>query len=103
MAGYLVACVRWHDPEAIERYGTIVVESLRPYQGKYLARGPVSATMEGEHAPQRLAIVEFPTAELARQWFTCDAYLPARKIREQSATTYWVVIIDGVQHHREAS
>ena len=103
MAGYLVACVQWHDPEAIDRYGAIVVESLRPYQGTYLARGPVSAAMEGERAPQRLAIVEFPTPELAREWFTCDAYLPARKIRQQSATTYWVIIIEGLQQKREVS
>ncbi|HLW37328.1 MAG TPA: DUF1330 domain-containing protein [Candidatus Eremiobacteraceae bacterium] len=96
MAGYIIACVQWHDQEAIERYGAIVVESLRPFNGRYLARGAPVATLEGEHPPQRLAVVEFPSASLARQWYDSEAYRPARSIRAEYATTFWLVVMEGV-------
>jgi len=96
MAGYLVACVTWHDQEAIERYGAISRESMRPFGGKYLARGTPYAMLEGVQPPKRLAIVEFPTAEAAREWALCDAYAPAREIRAENATTHWIVVLDGM-------
>jgi uncharacterized protein (DUF1330 family) len=82
VAGYLVACIQWHDTAAIDAYGAIVRESLRPFGGKYLARGSPFASLEGDQAPKRLAIVEFPSATAARQWHESEAYAPARKIRE---------------------
>ena len=45
---------------------------------------------------QRLAIVEFPSAEAARLWHSSEAYAPARKIREKNATTHWIVVMDSV-------
>jgi len=59
--GYLVARVDWHDPNAVRRYGDIVIKSLRPFGGKYLGRGEPVETLEGSDAPPRLAVVRFPT------------------------------------------
>jgi len=95
MAGYLVACVQWHDADAPAAYGAIVRDSLLSFGGKYLARGSPETTLEGAHAPQRLAIVEFPSTAAARKWAASDAYAPALKIREQHATTHWIVILEG--------
>lgn len=97
MPAYLVACVTWNDSDAPQRYGKIVVDSLKPYGGKYLARGPISSVVEGADAPSRLAIVEFPSLEQARQWHKSEVYKPALAIRAASATTHWVVIIDGLE------
>jgi uncharacterized protein (DUF1330 family) len=96
MAGYLVACVQWHNTDAIPAYGAIVRDSLVPFGGKYLARGSPEATIEGSQAPQRLAIVEFPTTTAAREWAASDAYAPARAIREQNATTHWIIVLEGM-------
>ncbi len=96
MAAYLVACIEWHDHDAIDAYGGIVRGSLAPYGGKYLARGSPFAELEGTAPPKRLAVVEFPTAQAAREWHASAAYAPARKIRDENATTHWVVIVDGV-------
>lgn len=96
MAGYLIACVEWHNPDAIERYGAITRESLRPFGGRYLVRGSPSAHIEGERPPKRLAVVEFPTAAAAVEWSKSDAYAPARQIRAEHATTHWIVVMEGV-------
>ena len=97
MAGYLIACVEWHNTDAIEPYGKITRESLRPYGGRYIVRGSPSAHVEGEHPPKRLAVVEFPTVAAASEWANCDAYAPAREIRAKNATTHWIVVMEGVQ------
>jgi len=97
MPAYLVACITWNDTGAVERYGKIVVDSLKPFGGRYLARGPISSVVEGADAPKRLAIVEFPTLEQAKQWHESDAYQPALAIRAASATTHWIVFIEGIE------
>ncbi len=95
MAGYLVACIQWHDEDAIAAYGAIVHDSLLPFGGKYRARGSPETTLEGAQPPKRLAIVEFPSTAAAREWHASAAYAPARTIREQHATTHWIVILEG--------
>jgi uncharacterized protein (DUF1330 family) len=96
MSAYLIACVQWHDPDATAAYGKLVVDSMQPYGGKYLARGAPVAALEGDQAPKRLAIVEFPSVAQARQWHASPEYAPIRKIREEHATTFWIIIMDQV-------
>ncbi|MDQ6767198.1 MAG: DUF1330 domain-containing protein [Candidatus Eremiobacteraeota bacterium] len=96
MAGYLVACVQWHNADAPNEYGKIAVESLKPFGGKYLARGQPWAVLDGESAPERLAIVEFPTVAAAQEWAASSAYAPALKIRKEHATTHWIAIFEGM-------
>jgi uncharacterized protein (DUF1330 family) len=97
MAAYVVLCITWHDTEALERYGKVVLDSFRKYNGKWLARGASVAALEGESEPKRLVIVEFPSVEAARKWHASSEYAPAVKIREQHATTHWAVLMDGIE------
>lgn len=94
MAGYVVASVKWNDADAASRYYHLVVDSLKPFNGKYLARGAPVATLEGGSAPARLAILEFPTAERAGRWHESEEYASARKVRERFAETYWIVVME---------
>ena len=94
MAGYLVASVKWNDADAATRYYQMVLDSLRPFNGKYLARGAPAATLEGKEAPARLAVIEFPTPEHASRWHESAEYAPARKVRERFAETHWIVVME---------
>ena len=96
MPGYIVACVTWHNTAAAERYGAMVIESLRPFGGHYLVRGKPIASLEGTEAPQRLAIVEFPSAQSAQDWWSSQQYAPAKEIREANATTHWLIVMEGI-------
>jgi uncharacterized protein (DUF1330 family) len=96
MPAYLVACVRWHNAEAADSYGKLAVESLRPFGGKYLVRGAPVTVLEGSSAPERLAIIEFPTTDAVRQWHASKEYAAARHIRHASAATHWIMIMEGV-------
>jgi uncharacterized protein (DUF1330 family) len=96
MPAYLVACVRWHSEVAADSYGKLAVESLRPYGGKYLVRGAPVTMLEGASAPERLAIIEFPTTDAVREWHASKEYAKARQIRHASAMTLWLLIMEGV-------
>jgi len=96
MPGYLIACVSWHDAKAAETYGKLAVESLRPFGGKYLMRGAPVTVLEGASPPQRLAIIEFPSADAVREWHESKEYAPVRAIRHEKATTHWIVVMEGV-------
>jgi uncharacterized protein (DUF1330 family) len=96
MPAYLVANVTWNDTEAARRYFDLILESFKPFGGRYLARGPIESVIEGSGAPQRLAIVEFPSADAARRWHDSEVYRPARDVRHGAASTHWLVVIDGV-------
>ena len=47
--------------------------------------------------PKRLAIVEFPTVEAAQKWHASREYEPAVKIRQENATTNWIILMDGME------
>src|SRR5690349_13973590 len=94
MAGYLVASVQWNDADAALRYYHMVLDSLRPFNGKYLARGTPVATLEGSEAPARLAIIEVPSAEHVSRWHGSAEYGPAREVRGKFAKTPWIVVME---------
>jgi uncharacterized protein (DUF1330 family) len=96
MSAYLVANVTWNDVDAAKRYFEIVVDSLRPFGGKYLARGPIDSVIEGDAVPARLAVLEFPSLDAAKSWIASQEYRPALEIRQKSAKTHWIVLIEGI-------
>jgi uncharacterized protein (DUF1330 family) len=96
MSSYLVANVTWNDMDALKKYGELVIESLRPFGGRYLARGAVHSTVEGDKQPARLAIVEFPSIDAAKIWVASKEYKPALEIRQRAATTHWIVLMEGL-------
>jgi uncharacterized protein (DUF1330 family) len=52
------------------------------------------ATLEGTWRPERLVVLEFPSAERARAWWESPEYAPAKALRQSCATTD-MVLIDG--------
>jgi uncharacterized protein (DUF1330 family) len=95
MATYAVAHIMWDDAVGPEHYLELVQKSLVQYGGRYLAFGPVTV-IEGSHVPLHLAIVEFPSLDAAQRFYDSEEYGSVRKIRAISATTDWLVFIDGM-------
>ena len=64
MAAYLVVEVTGVSDEAgLGRYIAEVGGLVARHGGRYLARGPVAAVLEGDHRPLLLGVLEFPTLE----------------------------------------
>ena len=94
MPTFVVGDISIHDPATYERYKLLAPPSIGKYGGRYAVRGGVTDTLEGKWEPQRLVILEFPSAERARAWWNSPEYAEAKAIRQSCATTD-MVLIDG--------
>ena len=58
-----------------------VLAIVQKYQGKYLVIGGNAKVIEGQWKTNYLVIIEFPSLELARQWYDSPEYEPLKKLR----------------------
>ena len=92
MPAYVIADIQVTDPEAFEEYKQRSPPTIAQYGGKYLARGGKTETLEGEWETGRLVILEFESAERAREWWTCSEYEAAKAVRRKAATAKFIVV-----------
>jgi uncharacterized protein (DUF1330 family) len=95
MAAYVIVDIEVHDPVVYEEYRTKAAPTVIAKGGKYLVRGGAVATLEGEWPTHRFVVLEFPTAERAREWWACPEYAPVMTLRHRSATTK-MILVEGV-------
>lgn len=95
MAAYVIADVDVKQPDRYDEYRRQVGPTLEQYGGRFLARGGKSWTLEGEWQPNRLVILEFESAERARQWWSSAEYAGPKKLRQSLASTN-LILVDGV-------
>ncbi len=92
MPAYVIVDITVTDPAGYEEYKKLAPAAVAAYGGKYLARGGRVETLEGNWAPARLVILEFETAERAKQWLDSPEYRAARQLRHQAATGNMIVV-----------
>jgi uncharacterized protein (DUF1330 family) len=95
MAGYVIAEVEVQDAALFEEYRKLVPATIAAHGGRYLVRGGATETKEGNWAPKRLVVLEFPSAEAARRWYHSPEYAPALAMRLKAAKSR-VLIAEGV-------
>ena len=92
MKAYVIVDVKVNDPVRYEAYKKLTPASLVPFHGKFIVRGGKSETLEGNWQPERIVVLEFPSSDLAREWWSSGGYEPAKKIRQSSAVTQMLLI-----------
>ena len=92
MTAYVIVDIEVTDPEGYKEYVKMAPEAVKLYGGKYIARGGATETLEGNWQAKRLVILEFPSAEQAKNWLNSDEYAPARALRHKYAKTNMVVV-----------
>ncbi len=95
MAAYVIVDIKVTDPVGYEEYKKLAPPVVAAYGGKYLARGGKMETLEGDWSPNRLVILEFESAERAKEWLNSPEYRVARQLRHQTTQTN-MVVIEGV-------
>jgi uncharacterized protein (DUF1330 family) len=94
MPAYVIGDIDVHDPDTYRQYTALVPGTLEPYGGRFLVRGGDHEVLEGGWQPRRLVVLEFPSADHARQWYASAAYVDAMAIR-QDASDGNLVLVDG--------
>jgi uncharacterized protein (DUF1330 family) len=95
MPAYVVVQIVVEDPVVYAQYRAMAPPSIAAYGGRYLVRGGASETLEGSWHPRRLVVLEFPTLERARAWWSSPEYAPAKALRQRSARSE-MLLVDGV-------
>jgi uncharacterized protein (DUF1330 family) len=92
MAAYVIAEVTITDPQGFEAYRQMVPASLAKYGGKFVVRGGQLEALEGNWEPKRLVVLEFESAERAKQWWASEEYREAKTLRQRTAQTNLLVV-----------
>jgi uncharacterized protein (DUF1330 family) len=94
MPTYVVGDIHITDPAAYHAHVPRALATIARFGGRVIAGGGKIDLLEGDPIPQRIFIIEFPTADAARRWYQSDDYQEALKIR-QSASHGRVFLIEG--------
>ncbi len=92
MSAYVVVEIEVHDPVRYEEYKKLAPPTIAAYDGRYIARGGKTETLEGDWAPKRLVILEFPSLEQAKKWHDSPEYRAARELRQKTTQSKMVAI-----------
>jgi uncharacterized protein (DUF1330 family) len=92
MSAYVVVEIAITDPQTYERYKQLAPPTIAAYGGRYLARGGATEALEGTWSPPRFVILEFPSAERARAWWSSPEYAPAKAMRQASTETRMLLV-----------
>lgn len=95
MSAYIVADIEIHDAARYETYKRMAPPSIAQYGGRYLTRAGATDVLEGDWTPKRFVILEFPTMEQARAWWSSPEYAEAKALR-QSITTTRMILTEGL-------
>ena len=95
MAAYVVANIEVIDKERYENYKQMSLASIQPFGGRFIVRGAPTETLEGDWTPNRFVVIEFPTLEKAKAWWSSAEYAPAKKLRQETARSQ-MIVVDGV-------
>jgi len=92
MPAYVIVQVEVHDTARYEDYKKMSPVSIEQYGGRFIVRGGKVETLEGSWSPKRFVIIEFPSVERARQWWSSTEYATAKKLRHEIAHTEMIVV-----------
>lgn len=95
MAAYIIVNVEVTDTTRYADYTRVVGDSLVPYGGRFLVRGGRAEKLEGSLDPKRVVVLEFPSLERAKAWWSSEEYREPKAIRQRSSTTD-MIVVDGV-------
>jgi uncharacterized protein (DUF1330 family) len=95
MSAYIIVEIEITDPVGYENYKKQAADTVHKYGGKYIVRGGKTEVLEGDWIPKRIVVLEFPTAERAKEWLSCEEYREPRKLRHATSRTNMILVEGG--------
>ena len=83
--GYIYVEMTIKDPERFKQYTALSSPAVHAAGGRYIVRGVAPQMLEGAASADRIVVVEFETAEQAREFYHSAAYQAARAKRLPAA------------------
>ena len=95
MAAYVIVNMTVHDPARYEEYKRRAAATVTAHGGRYIVRGGTVETLEGEWAPRRIVVLEFPSIARAREWWVSADYAEAKTVRKGVADGE-IIVVEGL-------
>lgn len=92
MGAYVIADAEIFDPAKYAQYENLSLQAIERHGGRMLASGGQTALLEGGRRPGRVAIIEFPSLEAARSFYTSIEYTSARRARGGAARIEMIAV-----------
>ena len=92
MSAFVLVEVIIQDPAVYEEYKKLTPGSVEAYGGKFVIRGNPVQVLEGAWNYDRLVVLEFPSKEIALEWYNSKEYQAARKIREKASSANFFIV-----------
>ena len=89
---FAIGAHRMRDAEAFKPYIARVPDVIAPYGCRYIARGGAVTPLCGAFTPDRLVLMEFPSADEVATFYFSDAYAPLLRIRLTATEPRFVVM-----------
>ena len=94
MPTYVVGDIHITDPAAYQAHVPRALATIARFGGRVIAGGGKIDLLEGDPMPERVFIIEFPSAAAARRWYQSDDHQQALQVR-LSASRGRVFLIEG--------
>jgi uncharacterized protein (DUF1330 family) len=95
MPAYIVVNVDVTDRERYPEYIDLAPPTIAKFGGRYLARAGRTEKLEGDYELHRYVVLEFPTYERAKEWWSSAEYAGPKALR-QSASRTDMILVDGL-------
>ena len=92
MKGYWIGRINVDDREAYREYAKRAGPAVAKFGGKFLVRGGDFEILEGKNEYERNVIVEFPSCEIAKNFYNSKEYQEAKSFRDGKADFNGIVI-----------
>ena len=92
MAAYVIVLGRVHDMERFQQYLAVVGPTTEAFGGKLLSVADPAEVLEGEAPYPRVVLMEFPSAEQAREWKNLPSTKPWPSIAFASSDNVFYLI-----------
>lgn len=95
MAAYVISDLDIFDIEHYLAYQHALKPLLAEAGARYLARGGSFTVYEGEHKPQCLVVLEFPSADAVEEFYASSGYL-ALEPQRRACSSASIIAVDGL-------
>ena len=95
MAAYVIADLEVKNSPALENYRAKVPGTIAKYGGRFLVRGGAHEVVEGSWNPTRMVVLEFPSMDALKRWYSSPEYQPLIAERKAAAATD-LIIVEGI-------
>ena len=96
MSVYMIVEVEITDGAAYAEYMEKVPATVGRFGGRYLVRGGMVTPLGGGWEPERVVVVEFPSAEEMGRWASSPEYQAIAPLRTNSTKTR-AILLEGAE------